>query len=167
MTARFREQVVRRTATTVVSILGVLATTLVACAKVEGERGEGGIAIRALSTKPDMVSGGDVLIGVEGDARALEGLSVSLNGADVTPKFKSDGGRLVGLVDGLKPGPNTVEVRGKRGATARTSLVNHAITRFRSRPTSSRLEQIFDAGVCDWSKPGVEQTRLKGTWLRF
>jgi hypothetical protein len=29
------------------------------------------------------------------------------------------------------------------------------------------LKRIFNAGVCDWSKPGVEQTKLKGTWLRF
>lgn len=127
MTARRRGRVVRHTAARL-ALIGVLATVLVACAEVEGERGEEGIAIRALSTKPDMVSGGDVLIGVEGDARALEGLSVSLNGADVTPKLRSDGGRLVGLVDGLNPGSNTVEVRGKGGATARTSFVNHALT---------------------------------------
>jgi hypothetical protein len=31
----------------------------------------------------------------------------------------------------------------------------------------SRLKGIFPAGVCDWSKPGVEQQGLSGTWLRF
>lgn len=30
-----------------------------------------------------------------------------------------------------------------------------------------RLRQIFPGGVCDWSKPGVEQQPLKGTWLSF
>jgi hypothetical protein len=28
----------------------------------------------------------------------------------------------------------------------------------------SRLKQIFPAGVCDWSKPGVEQQPMAGTW---
>jgi hypothetical protein len=31
----------------------------------------------------------------------------------------------------------------------------------------SRLKRIFATGVCDWSKPGVEQQKLSGTWLRF
>ena len=29
----------------------------------------------------------------------------------------------------------------------------------------ARLAQIFSTGVCDWSKPGVEQQVPKGTWL--
>src|SRR5262245_2280891 len=28
----------------------------------------------------------------------------------------------------------------------------------------TRLKQIFPAGVCDWSKPGVEQQPMTGTW---
>jgi hypothetical protein len=31
----------------------------------------------------------------------------------------------------------------------------------------ARLKKIFPAGVCDWSKPGLDQTGLKGTCLRF
>ncbi len=31
----------------------------------------------------------------------------------------------------------------------------------------TRLAEIFPAGVCDWSKPGVEQQGLRGTWLAF
>lgn len=30
-----------------------------------------------------------------------------------------------------------------------------------------RLNAIFPTGVCDWSKPGVEQQGLRGTWLKF
>lgn len=30
-----------------------------------------------------------------------------------------------------------------------------------------RLREVFPGGVCDWSKPGVGQTGLKGTWLTF
>ena len=31
----------------------------------------------------------------------------------------------------------------------------------------SHLKGIFAGGVCDWSKPGVEQQKMSGTWLRF
>ena len=31
----------------------------------------------------------------------------------------------------------------------------------------ARLQAIYPAGVCDWSKPGVEQQGLEGTWLDF
>jgi hypothetical protein len=31
----------------------------------------------------------------------------------------------------------------------------------------ARLQAIFATGVCDWSKPGVEQQDLDGTWISF
>ena len=31
----------------------------------------------------------------------------------------------------------------------------------------ARLKRIFADGVCDWSKPGVNQVPLAGTWLSF
>ncbi len=31
----------------------------------------------------------------------------------------------------------------------------------------ARLESIFPQGVCNWSRPGVEQQGLRGTWLSF
>ncbi len=31
----------------------------------------------------------------------------------------------------------------------------------------ARLSAVFPAGVCDWSRPGVEQQGLRGTWLSF
>jgi len=30
-----------------------------------------------------------------------------------------------------------------------------------------RLRAVFSAGVCDWKRPGVEQQRPAGTWLRY
>jgi hypothetical protein len=32
---------------------------------------------------------------------------------------------------------------------------------------ATRLATVFPDGVCDWSKPGVEQQGLRGTWLQF
>ncbi|PYS15515.1 MAG: hypothetical protein DMG17_14515 [Acidobacteria bacterium] len=31
----------------------------------------------------------------------------------------------------------------------------------------ARLQAIFPSGVCDWSKPGIEQQDLLGTWVFF
>jgi hypothetical protein len=31
----------------------------------------------------------------------------------------------------------------------------------------SRLQSVFPSGVCDWSKPGIEQQPLAGTWQFF
>jgi hypothetical protein len=31
----------------------------------------------------------------------------------------------------------------------------------------SRLKAIFPEGVCDWSKPGVNQVPIKGTYQRY
>jgi hypothetical protein len=31
----------------------------------------------------------------------------------------------------------------------------------------ARLKKIFPNGVCDWSKPGVDQQKLAGTWQSF
>ena len=31
----------------------------------------------------------------------------------------------------------------------------------------ARLKAIFPQGVCDWSRPGVGQKKLKDTWIAF
>jgi len=31
----------------------------------------------------------------------------------------------------------------------------------------ARLKRLFPGGVCDWSKPGIDQQKLGGTWLKF
>jgi hypothetical protein len=30
-----------------------------------------------------------------------------------------------------------------------------------------RLGRVFPTGVCDWAKPGIEQQKPLGTWLRY
>jgi hypothetical protein len=76
------------------------------------------VAISVLSSKPEMVSGGDALIAVSGDG------PVTLNGADVAASFKpASGGRRIGLIQGLKLGDNLL----KAGGTSLT-LTNHPIT---------------------------------------
>lgn len=69
--------------------------------------------------------------------------------------------------------PSGSFIRGVAGSNIRTDIVKCQL-----KPISSsdykvavsdsdmaRLRQIFPGGVCDWSKPGVAQRPLKGTWL--
>jgi hypothetical protein len=69
--------------------------------------------ITVLSSRPEMVSGGDALVqvAVPPDA-ALDQAMIRLNGQDVSAMFHSDAAAhaLRGLVTGLKVGENTLEV---------------------------------------------------------
>ncbi len=64
-------------------------------------------SIVALSSRPDRVSGGDVLVEVRQDDDAAP--RVTLNGADVTGAFSAGPGHTrIGLVEGLRLGPNVI-----------------------------------------------------------
>ncbi|MDP9183102.1 MAG: DUF6351 family protein [Actinomycetota bacterium] len=82
-------------------------------------------AIEVLSSRADLVSGGDALVRVGGPSgRAAK---VTLNGKDVTGVFVAgDRGWRIGLVTGLRPGKNVVAARNHARA-ARITLTNHSI----------------------------------------
>src|SRR5215210_1648577 len=89
---------------------------------------QGSPYLRVLSSRPDLVSGGDALVRVEpvgGGAGAT--LKVTVNGGDVTSTLKAERGGLIGLVSGLTNGPNTVTITGG-GRTSSLTLVNHPVT---------------------------------------
>lgn len=70
-----------------------------------------GLRIHSVSAKPHLVSGGDVLVRIEPpEGTPLSGLTVSVNGADMTSAFREETGRhaWLGLVTGLKDGDNTM-----------------------------------------------------------
>jgi hypothetical protein len=87
------------------------------------------VGIRVVSGRADMVSGGDALIEITGVATtpATPGVSVTVNGRDLTNAFRaaSPGGPLLGRIDALTPGKNTVEVRAGGKPLARLDLTNH------------------------------------------
>jgi hypothetical protein len=97
-------------------------TALAACSKIEPESAD--ITARILSSRPDMVTGGDALIELSALSSALpsEGLSVLVNGQDVTNVFRASasGDSRLGRVDGLLAGDNRLEVR--VGSTTRVEL---------------------------------------------
>lgn len=90
------------------------------------------LEIRALSARPELVSGGDVLLQIDGPPNLTpKNLTVRVNGKDVSSAFKpATGGKaLVGLVTGLNVGSNPIQasMRGSK-ATAQLTVVNHPVT---------------------------------------
>jgi hypothetical protein len=74
--------------------------------------GDTRVRVEALSTRPEMVTGGDVLLAV--DATEVE--EVSVGGRPVPVTFESDDeGRSLGLVSDLPQGASTIEVRTPEG----------------------------------------------------
>jgi len=112
-------------------MMGFVAGSPVALA----EGGDREFGIRTLSTRADMVTGGDVLVQVNVPSKVrLAEVRIDLNARDVTSAFRAGAvpGALIGLVEGLALGWNTLTVssvaRGRAAApTARLALVNHPI----------------------------------------
>ena len=89
---------------------------------------QAGPQLRVLSSRPDLVSGGDALVRIDpGAGTSATGLKVTVNGTDVTSALKTERGSLIGLVTGLTNGANTLTVTGG-GRTSSLTLVNHAVT---------------------------------------
>ena len=92
-----------------------------------------GLEIRSLSSRADLVSGGDVLIEIT-PPRGTQStdLELKLNGKDVSSQMKADAvtGHFVGLVTGLAVGPNTLSAKLKSRArvSGELTLTNHPIT---------------------------------------
>tara|TARA_B100000029_G_scaffold405938_1_gene406452 strand:+ start:740 stop:2896 length:2157 start_codon:yes stop_codon:yes gene_type:complete len=86
------------------------------------------LAVSVLSSRQDMVTGGDALIQVELREHDSEQVRVTVNGSDVKAKFHEvHGGQFLGLVTGLEYGVNDVVVSidaDTEGQALR--LVNHS-----------------------------------------
>ena len=87
---------------------------------------QGALVIGVLSGRPDMVSGGNALVEIK--APTTDGLTVTLNGQDISTTFRPNEARrtVTGLVEGLRLGANTIEARRGNGS-ARLQLTNHPI----------------------------------------
>ena len=110
----------------VVSLVAAPALSQSAAAVVQGR-----IDVKVLSSRYDLVSGGDALVEIKASdgAKASE-LKVSLNGRQLaTPlKFDQPTNTLRGLVSGLDNGANWLQVRGPSGYSVSQPLVNYPIT---------------------------------------
>ncbi len=87
---------------------------------------DGQIELLTLSTLPDAVTGGDVLLAVRG-VDGVDGLTVRRDGVDVTGVFAVEDGEVRGLVTGLPVGESTIEAT-VGDQVARLAVRNHPVT---------------------------------------
>ena len=127
-------------ATTALLMIGTLGV-LSACSRDGGfggnaeaseVLGSSELRIESVSTRPYLVTGGDVLLRIRaGEDLDVSRVQVSANGEDVTEGFRPAGhGRsLIGLIDGLRTGDNEIEARipGSE-ATVALELTNYPIS---------------------------------------
>jgi Tannase-like family of unknown function (DUF6351) len=89
------------------------------------------LEIVTLSTQPDKVSGGDVLVSVRvPPSTKLGDVTITLNGQNATGAFSADPANhtLVGLVAGMVFGKNTLEAKAKGAGADTLEIQNHPIT---------------------------------------
>jgi hypothetical protein len=93
------------------------------------QTGDRGIHIAVLSSRNDLVSGGDALVEISADENADREFHVTLNDLDVSNQFRHSEapGRIRGLISGLQPGLNALKVTTRSGRTARLQLTNWPI----------------------------------------
>ena len=86
------------------------------------------LRIETVSSRPDMVTGGDALVRVVVPSGvAANQIRVMVNDADVTASFRPDpaGGGMLGLVSGLKLGANRLTVNDGKGGTAQLTVTDY------------------------------------------
>src|SRR5262245_3381993 len=90
-------------------VLRHAASLAVLCGAFAGYQAWGqapGLTVEVVSSKPELVTGGDALVRITGASAAP---NVTVAGRDVSAAFKSDSkGGFIGLVDGLKDGDNAL-----------------------------------------------------------
>lgn len=89
------------------------------------------LGVSVLSTRPDMISGGDALVRIDISGIAPNQVQVALNDEDISDSFvlSPDGLSLQGLVEGLREGENVLVAMDGAGSTrTQTTLHNHPLT---------------------------------------
>ncbi|HEX6944977.1 MAG TPA: DUF6351 family protein, partial [Casimicrobiaceae bacterium] len=83
------------------------------------------IRIQTLSNRADLISDGQALVGITLPKGARH-LRVSLDGRDVSDAFaRRRDGRIEGIVDGLRLGPNRLVATARNATGARLTITNH------------------------------------------
>ena len=108
--------------------IGVIALAALAACGSSGNEDTTPVSIRTLSTRADLVSGGNALVEIVVPAGAdASGLSVKVGAADVTNAFalRADG-RITGLLTGLADGDNMVVAETSSARAAQLTITNAA-----------------------------------------
>jgi hypothetical protein len=118
------------------AIAGMLVVIVVTSQAVQAaNQGNEKIQIAVISSRPDMVSGGDALVRIDiPGAISLGRIVVKLNDQVATSDFHTDprAHALIGLVNGLRVGDNSLQVftdgKGRSAPAAQLALKNYPIT---------------------------------------
>jgi hypothetical protein len=87
--------------------------------------------VTTISSRPDMISGGDVLVQIDAPLNfPLEKTVLKLNGQDVSAALHADpkAHTLIGLITGLKLGENSLEVFNGQTRVSQLSLKDYPVT---------------------------------------
>lgn len=110
------------------ALLGTSSALLALTACDSNDNAQDPVEIRTLSTRADLVSGGDALVEIVPPAGTdAAGLTVQVGGRDVTGTFarRSDG-RITGLVTGLAIGENVLVAQVTNARAAQLTITNAA-----------------------------------------
>jgi hypothetical protein len=112
--------------------------------------GDGAIEITVLSSRPDIVSGGDALVQIAG-LKGSEGITVWNGNRNITGIFhlNSNTHTLMGLVEELSAGENHLKVMSGHNVVAQLAIANHAIV----GPVFSGPHQA--PFICETEKSGL------------
>lgn len=100
-------------------------------APAAGDGKRNSLTVWTLSTRPEYVTGGDVLIRIDVPASMpVDSVRVAVNRRDVTESLSRNGRNLVGSIEGLRGGKNILEVVGdakhQEHQRLKVELVNHS-----------------------------------------
>jgi uncharacterized tannase-like protein DUF6351 len=112
------------------NVVRLTAVSAFACSMLAGfagwpqtARAQAALSVEVLSSRPELVTGGDALVRIASPAAP----NVTVGGSDVSSAFRSDQkGGWVGLVEGLRDGSNQLVAKAG-GKEASLTLVNHAV----------------------------------------
>jgi hypothetical protein len=109
------------------SLIASLSAALMGGSHLAAARADAEPGLRTLSSRPDMVSGGDVLVEVDAPSQSI--WTVKLDGRDVTAWFHpaTGSGRPVALLNGLELGKNVLTLRIMGSITATLEILNHPV----------------------------------------
>jgi hypothetical protein len=107
--------------------LSLAACLAAICVTAPMTQASGGIAIKVLSDRADVISAGNALVAVDlGGGVRPSSVVVTLDGRNVTDRFAvRQNGRFEGLVTGLKQGANVLQASLPGGSSDQVTLTNH------------------------------------------
>jgi hypothetical protein len=131
--SQFRRSAARRVALLLAATIGSVALTSGGVGGTDGSPESGStsgvLVVRTVSSRADMVTGGDALVDISrSDGVGLADVEVTLNGRDVSRSFAERGnGRVQGLLTDMEVGENLVVVRSPEVGAAELRITNHPV----------------------------------------